>query len=124
MLFWSGGRGGLATCGVSASGGLGLGLAAPGAGLTSIGGGSGATCPEIDAGGVGVDGPLAKGGVTGPRGPAFCFAGGRRWPGTGTALGGGVISRGACPSMAGSDIGAGIGGGGSPRSMASSLRVS
>jgi hypothetical protein len=35
----------LATCGVSASGGRGLGFAtAPGAGLTSIGGGSGATC--------------------------------------------------------------------------------
>jgi hypothetical protein len=37
----------LATCGVSDSGGFGFGLATgatPGAGLTSIGGGSGATC--------------------------------------------------------------------------------
>jgi hypothetical protein len=38
------GRAGLATGGVSTSGGRGFGLTAPGAGLTSIGGGSGATC--------------------------------------------------------------------------------
>ena len=39
-------------------------------------------------------------------------------------LSGGVTSSCGNPSVAGSDIGAGIGGGGSPRSMASSLRVS
>ena len=48
--------GGLPTCGVSASGGRsgGFCLAAPGAGLTSIGGGSGATCgwPATGAGGA------------------------------------------------------------------------
>ena len=49
----SAGRGGgLATCGVSESGGRGLGLmTAPGAGLTSIGGGSGATCGWLAIGG-------------------------------------------------------------------------
>jgi len=54
--------GGLATCGVSAIGGRGFGLAAPGAGRTSIGGGSGATCgwPATGAGGA-----LTTGGVGG-----------------------------------------------------------
>ena len=129
MLFCrgSGGRGGLATCGVSESGGRGLGFAGPGAGFTSIGGGSGATCPETDAGGDGAGGALTTGGAGGRGAAALCFAGGRRGsrPGVGTGVAlGGVTSKGACPSSGGSDIGAGIGGGGSPRSMASSLRVS
>src|SRR6185295_2499177 len=118
----------LATCGVSASGGRGgFGFAAPGAGLTSIGGGSGATCPETDAGGDGAGGALTTGGAGGRGAAALGLAGGRRGsrPGTGTAVAlGGVTSKGACASIGGSDIGAGIGGGGSPRSMASSLRVS
>ena len=129
MLFCSAGRGGgLATCGVSASGGRGRGFAAPGAGLTSIAGGSGATCCWLVTGAGG----FTKGGVAGGRGAAaFGFRGSRRRsrPGSGTgvksSLGGFASSDDVGTSAGGgSKIGAGAGGGGSPRSMASSLRVS
>jgi hypothetical protein len=134
LLFCNAGRGGgLATCGVNASGGLGRGFAtAPGAGLTSIGGGNGATCCWLVTGaGEPGAGALVTGGAAGGRGAtAFGLAGGRRGlrPGIGTcvsgSLGGVTCGGGWASTGGGSEIGAGIGGGGSPRSIASSLFVS
>ena len=129
--FGAAGRGGgLATCGVNASGGLGFGFAtAPGAGLTSIGGGNGVTCCWA-AGGCGaaaVAGGAGRGGAA-----AFgCLARRGSRPGTrGSRPGNGALDGGAAggaissAASFGIEIGVGGGGGGSPRSMASSLFVS
>jgi hypothetical protein len=134
LLFCNAGRGGgLATCGVNESGGRGFGFAAtPGAGLTSIGGGNGATCCWLVTGTDGTGaGALVTGGDAGGRGPtAFGRAGARRGsrPGIGTcgddSLGDATAGEGCASNVGGSEIGAGIGGGGSPRSIASNLRVS
>jgi hypothetical protein len=125
----------LATCGVSESGGRGFGFVGPG--LISIGGGSGGTCCWLATGADGLGaggftaGVVATDGAIGGRGAtAFGLAGGRRGsrPGIGTcvigSLGGATSAAGCASTGGGSDIGAGIGGGGSPRSIASSLRVS
>lgn len=68
----------MATCGVSDSGGRsGLDLAAPGTGLTSIGGGSGASCGWLATGAGGaMAGAVTTGGMIGGRGATtFGFAG-------------------------------------------------
>src|SRR6266702_648713 len=103
--------------GVRTSGGFGLGLGGdgPGAGLTSIGGGNGATW--LVSGGLG-----AAGAACGAFGATFGFGGARRGsrPGIGRS-----VKDGSGAGSGETSVGnAAVAGGGSPRSMASSRRVS
>jgi len=103
--------GGVSTIG-GRGGGLGLAGGGPGAGRTSIGGGSGAACWLI-TGGAGAAG--GRGGAT----TAFGERRGSR-PGSGTSGG----AAGSGKAAVDGEVAGGSAGGVSPRSMASSLRVS